>query len=369
MSEQRGPIAWEAIRQRAVSSLPTLLGRWLPDGKRRGREWVARNPTRQDRRAGSFQINMQTGRWIDFATEEKGGDPISLYAYLYGLSQGAAARELAGELGLDPTLPRPQRAPLRAPPPDRTDPDDPRAKERRGWAKGIWREARPAAGTLVETYLRGRGVALPVPASLRFAMLRHPDGGEEKRPAMVACMQVGGSVTGVHRTYLAPDGSGKAEIRVTEGRDVRLAKAKLMLGQAEGAAVRLAPLGPNLAIAEGIETALSVLQLAPGWCVWAALSAGNLPAVAIPEGVRRLVYVADGDHKYDPRQRSWRRVGLRKAQEAAEALSGLGIETSIVVPSTNSDMNDTLLHDPELARVFAGYMEGAMWRPAQEDAA
>ena len=48
------------------------------DGRICGREYVARNPRRDDRRAGSFKINVTAGRWSDFATGDKGGDPISL---------------------------------------------------------------------------------------------------------------------------------------------------------------------------------------------------------------------------------------------------------------------------------------------------
>jgi len=77
-----------------------LLATWLPDGKQIGREWVARNPIRADRKAGSFKINVDTGRWADFATGDAGGDPVSLYAYLNGLSQLAAARELMDHWGL-----------------------------------------------------------------------------------------------------------------------------------------------------------------------------------------------------------------------------------------------------------------------------
>jgi putative DNA primase/helicase len=62
---------------------------------------VALNPTRTDRRLGSFKINIRTGRWADFATGDKGGDPISLVAYLEGVSQAEAARRLARMLGLD----------------------------------------------------------------------------------------------------------------------------------------------------------------------------------------------------------------------------------------------------------------------------
>ena len=58
------------------------------------------NPNRADRRPGSFSINVRTGRWCDFATGDRGGDPVSLAAYLFNLSQVDAARRLAGMLGL-----------------------------------------------------------------------------------------------------------------------------------------------------------------------------------------------------------------------------------------------------------------------------
>ena len=85
---------FQAVNSACLSRLPYLLSLWLPDGKQQGSEWVARNPTRNDRRPGSFLINIATGRWADFATGDRGGDPVSLYAYLKGLSQSQAAREL-----------------------------------------------------------------------------------------------------------------------------------------------------------------------------------------------------------------------------------------------------------------------------------
>lgn len=88
------------INEAALRALPLILRRWLPDGRRRGREFMARNPTRADAHLGSFKINMETGKWADFATDARGGDPISLAGYLYGLSQVDAARRLADMLGL-----------------------------------------------------------------------------------------------------------------------------------------------------------------------------------------------------------------------------------------------------------------------------
>ncbi|WP_428490285.1 hypothetical protein [Rhodopila sp.] len=86
----------------ALRELPALLARWLPDGRVIGHEYEARNPHRSDRNLGSFRVNLRTGRWADFATGDQGGDPVSLVAYLFRLSQGEAARRLAGLLGLRP---------------------------------------------------------------------------------------------------------------------------------------------------------------------------------------------------------------------------------------------------------------------------
>lgn len=93
-------IDFEAINVAALPALPALLERWVPGGTRIGREYVVRNPKRHDRRPGSFRVNLQSGRWADFATGEAGGDVISLAAYLHDLSQADAARRLARTLGV-----------------------------------------------------------------------------------------------------------------------------------------------------------------------------------------------------------------------------------------------------------------------------
>lgn len=93
-------IDFAAVSAAALSALPGLVQGWLPDGKKEGPEWVARNPTRGDVHAGSFKINLTTGVWSDFATGESGGDAIDLLAYLRRMSKLDAARELAQRLGV-----------------------------------------------------------------------------------------------------------------------------------------------------------------------------------------------------------------------------------------------------------------------------
>ncbi|MEI8154808.1 MAG: hypothetical protein WCG92_24990 [Hyphomicrobiales bacterium] len=96
----RSSIDFSGINAAALPALSALCARWLPGGKRIGREYVTLNPTRTDRHAGSFKVNLQTGRWADFATGDKGGDAVSLAAYLFGLRQSDAARRLADALGM-----------------------------------------------------------------------------------------------------------------------------------------------------------------------------------------------------------------------------------------------------------------------------
>lgn len=97
---EREPIDFDKINAAARVVLLALLKRWLPDGKQRGKEWVALNPTRGDTHAGSFKINAKTGEWGDFATGDRGGDPVSLAAYLHHAGdQRAAALALKAMLG------------------------------------------------------------------------------------------------------------------------------------------------------------------------------------------------------------------------------------------------------------------------------
>jgi hypothetical protein len=91
---------FDAINRAALAALPAILARLVPGGKTIAGEYTARNPVRADRSPGSFKINMRSGRWADFATGDKGGDPVSLVAYLEGVTQGEAARLLAGMLGM-----------------------------------------------------------------------------------------------------------------------------------------------------------------------------------------------------------------------------------------------------------------------------
>ena len=98
---RRHNIDFAGINNAALGYLTTLVRTWAPDGKMCGAEWIARNPTRPDRNPGSFSINVRTGKWADFATGDKGGDPVSLAAYIFRTSQVEAACTLASVLGVE----------------------------------------------------------------------------------------------------------------------------------------------------------------------------------------------------------------------------------------------------------------------------
>lgn len=100
MSQQ---VNFKQIAHAALGQSLVLLGRWLPGGKVDGREFKSLNPTRSDSKIGSFSVNLDTGKWGDFATNDAGLDLISLYAYLNGLSQLDAAREVANQVGISTT--------------------------------------------------------------------------------------------------------------------------------------------------------------------------------------------------------------------------------------------------------------------------
>jgi hypothetical protein len=95
-------IAFRRIADAALARADVIARRWLPDGRREGAEWASRNPTRDDRARGSFKINLHTGRWADFATGDRGGDLVSLAAFLFHLSQVEAALKVADMLGVNP---------------------------------------------------------------------------------------------------------------------------------------------------------------------------------------------------------------------------------------------------------------------------
>jgi hypothetical protein len=100
MLTARQRIDFTEVKIAALADIHGVLGRFLPGGKVIRGEYVVLNPRRADRHPGSFKINIQSGEWADFAVDAKGGDLISLVAYLKDISQLEAAKGLSQMLGV-----------------------------------------------------------------------------------------------------------------------------------------------------------------------------------------------------------------------------------------------------------------------------
>ena len=141
-------------------------------------------------------------------------------------------------------------------------------------------------GSPAEAYLSKRGLT-QYSADLRF----HPEiplGPRESvqfLPAMLAAVRTDVGVIAVHRTFL-------------DAASARLAgfdRPRRALGSLRHGAVRLAmPRGGRLGLAEGIETALSAMQLFGVPC-WATLGNERFGLVTIPESIRELYLFLDND--------------------------------------------------------------------------
>jgi putative DNA primase/helicase len=156
-------------------------------------------------------------------------------------------------------------------------------------ALGAWRNAAPAAGTFVQSYLSGRGIISPPPASIRFLPRQRNWSDGKTYSAMIAlvqrvpgddeCVQNGASLidAGAHFTFLQGESDGPVRKAATDA-------CKLTLGQLRHGGVCLTPvteIDQQLAVAEGIETALSVRQFTNLPTV-AALSAAGMRSLRWP---------------------------------------------------------------------------------------
>lgn len=97
-----GPsLDFAAVNAAALPHLESLCARWLPGGRRIGPEW--RCGSLGGEAGGSLGVRLggaRSGAWQDFATGEKGGDPVSLAAAIFHIPQIEAARRLAAMLGI-----------------------------------------------------------------------------------------------------------------------------------------------------------------------------------------------------------------------------------------------------------------------------
>jgi hypothetical protein len=256
---------------------------YLPNGRKAGRYWLVgdvmntKGQSLHVRLTGPSYGPGAAGKWTDEATGEH-GDLLDLIRINRGLDYFPALRdEVLSFLSEPAHLTNPVREAVKP--------------NSRVAAKRLFAMAKPVTGTLAETYLAARGLVFAsFPSSLRFhpgCFYRHDAQSILQHwPALLAAVTDGhGDITGLLRTYLARDGTGKAPLTYP-----RLAMADL-----NGHAVRFGAADDALIVGEGLETMLSVKLALPGLPAAAALTANHLRAFALPPRVKRLYIAADND--------------------------------------------------------------------------
>ena len=186
-------------------------------------------------------------------------------------------------------------------------------------ARSLWDAAKPMAGTKAQAYLKGRGITIALPPSLRFMPDIYHGPSASWCCAMVASVEPTG---GVHRTFFDKQG-------------IRLQRsAKMMLGPCCGGSVCLSYGDGPLVVAEGIETGLSLLQMLHDKdpVVWATLSTSGMKSVVLPSQPHDLIIAMDGDE-----------AGKQSANSLAARADALGWSVSLMQAPEGQDFNDVLL--------------------------
>lgn len=200
-------------------------------------------------------------------------------------------------------------------------------RKARDQALAIWDGARPAKGTAVDEYLRGRGIRIPVSSELRYVPNALHSPSKLTFRCMVARISGDDGFCAIQRTYLDAEPPRKAAVT----------PAKMSRGPMARGAVRLrAVSGDIMGLAEGIETALSASQLY-SMPVWATLSAQRLGKVDVPASVRFLHIFGDPGE-----------VGREQAFKAADEHERGGRHVEVYFPgahfrsSAEADFNSVL---------------------------
>ncbi len=294
---------------------------YLSNGRRAGNYWLVGNIHNDKGRSlyvrlyGPPSGPKAAGRWADAATAQY-GDLLDIIRH-QGQHQtlGAALREARQFL----SLPHPETVSRHSPDKQTRCSDDGTVAR----AFRLFNAGKPIAGTLAETYLAGRCIAVPAQAALRF----HPGvyyqeaGATRQAPALLAAVHDNdGSFTAVNRIWVAQDGNGLAHIPTP----------KKVRGHLLGNAVRFGKPEDILIVGEGIETVLSLKTVRPDIAMAAALTANHLAAFVPPPDIKHLLIARDNDE-----------AGNSAAQSLSAKAREQSIRPCIIVPRAK-DFNDDL---------------------------
>lgn len=276
------------ISRRLARNAEAVCRHYLPAGRREGRYWIVGDALGSTGRSlyvrlsGPERGRGAAGKWTDAATGEH-GDLLDLLARNCGHLRFADTLDEARRF-----LSLPDVRLATAADPASAPAGSPRA------ARRLFAASQPTGATLAERYLFSRRITgIRTERWLRF----HPNCWYRAdrddvlqvpaaMPALVAAVtDLHGTIMGVHRTWLAASGCGKAPVAVP----------RRAMGELLGHGVRFGAAAPVMAAGEGLETMLSLRMAAPGLPMIAALSAAHLAAIRFPEILRRLYVARDRD--------------------------------------------------------------------------
>lgn len=312
------------LAHRLARNAEAVCRHYLCSGRREGGYWrvgdIHNTPGRSMyvRLTGGETGRGAAGKWADPATGEH-GDLLDIIRETCGHID---FRDVADEARRFLSLPRADAA--SAPGTRYRDSFVPVGTPE--MAQRLLKASRPIKTTVVEAYLRHRGItAFGGTQCLGFhprCFYRSENGAPaEAWPAMIAAVtDLTGEITGVHRTWLEPSGQGKAPLETP----------RRAMGHLLGNAVRFGAPRDVLAAGEGIETILSLRCALPNLPMAAALSAGHLAAILFPPTLRRLYIVRDADP-----------AGDYATETLTQRAQNAGIETLLLSPQLG-DFNDDL---------------------------
>ena len=327
-------------------------------GARQGNDLVGLNPTRADKKRGSFRVcirGAKRGLWSEFSDGSK-GDALALVNYI--ISGGTQSNDWKPsiEWALDFLNIRESQTPeqkyqLKQRAKENRIKADSEAKleqaEKARMASAIWLNAKPLEdGDIVTQYLEERGIRLPIagfmPGVLRCDNIYLLD-TEGYCDAMIAGIyNYDGKIIACHRTYIENTGYGVKKISSEIG------EAKKVLGSPNGGFIPIwkgvqngrqgSPLSKikkaELFLCEGIEDALTIATIIPSARIWAVISLGNFARIRIPPNVTTVTICGDNDES-EQAQRAFK--------TGVENIAGQVEIVKIARSQKGKDFNDWLI--------------------------